>query len=375
MSFFYVEHREKKARAGILRTAHSTIKTPAFMPVGTQGSVKTLDSRELREEVKTPIILANAYHLYLRPGTEILEEAGGLHQFMQWNGSILTDSGGFQVYSLAENRKIKPDGVEFKSHIDGGKHYFTPRKVVDIQRSIGSDIMMVLDECTPYPCEYGYAKKSLELTHSWAKISREHFKKTRPKYGFEQFQFGIVQGSVYEDLRKKSAEFIASLEFDGNAIGGLAVGEPAEMMYSLTEIVCEILPEDKPRYLMGVGTPVNLLESVARGVDMFDCVLPSRNARHGILYTKQGYIKITNAKFRRDFSPIDEQSDLPSDKIYSKAYLHHLFRAKEYLAYRLATLHNLRFFVSLLQEAREHILAATFYEWKEKLVPLLMRKL
>ncbi len=373
--FFVLQSKEKKARAGLLTTAHSTIKTPAFMPVGTQGTVKTLDSRELKEEVKTPIILGNSYHLYLRPGLEVLEQAGGLHRFMQWDGSILTDSGGFQVYSLADNRKIKADGVEFKSHIDGSKHWFSPSNIVDIQRIIGSDILMVLDECTPYPCEYSYAKKSLDLTHRWAETARKYFLETKPKYGFPQFQFGIVQGSVYEDLRKKSAEFISDLDFEGNAIGGLAVGEPAETMYSLTEIVCEILPENKPRYLMGVGTPVNLLESVARGVDMFDCVLPSRNARHGILYTKQGYIKITNAKFKKDFSLIDPESDLPSDTTYSKAYLHHLFKAKEYLALRLATLHNLRFFVSLLQEAREHILQGTFYQWKEKIIPALLRKL
>ena len=375
MTFFKLIHTTKKARAGIITTDHSTIETPVFMPVGTQATVKTLDSLELENTIKAPIILANTYHLYLRPGTEILHKAGGLHKFMSWNKSILTDSGGFQVYSLSENRKLTKEGVEFKSHIDGSKHFFTPEKIVEIQRIIGSDIMMVLDECTPYPCDYNYAKKSLQLTHNWAERSRKHFLNTQPLYEHKQFQFGIVQGSTYPDLRKKSAEFIAQLNFDGIAIGGLAVGEPNEIMYEITEKVCDILPKNKPRYLMGVGTPVNLLESIARGVDMFDCVLPSRNARHGILYTSEGILKITNAKFKNDFSPIDPKSELKHDKIFTKAYLHHLFKAKEFLALKLATLHNLYFFVNLLRQAREHILNETFYEWKEEMVIKLSKKL
>ncbi len=377
MSFFELKHKStnSKARAGIITTDHSIIETPVFMPVGTQATVKTLDSLELKNIVQAPIILGNTYHLYLRPGTEILKQAGGLHKFMAWDNSILTDSGGFQVYSLSENRKLSQKGVDFKSHIDGSKHFFTPESVVEIQRIIGSDIMMVLDECTPYPCDYEYAKKSLKLTHNWAERSREHFLKTNPIYGHKQFQFGIVQGSVYKDLREESAKFISDLDFEGIAIGGLAVGEPAEVMYELTEAVCDILPENKPRYLMGVGTPVNLLEAIDRGVDMFDCVLPTRNARHGILYTSRGFIKITNAKYKNDFSPIDETSDLIYDRIYTKAYLHHLFKAKEYLALKIASIHNVFFFVNLLREARRQILADNFRGWKDEIVPRLNIKL
>lgn len=357
-----------KARAGEIETAHGIIQTPIFMPVGTVGSVKAVSQQALYQEVKAQIILGNTYHLYLRPGTSVLKNAGGLHRFMNWEKPILTDSGGYQVYSLANSRKLTEDGVVFQSHIDGSKHLFTPEKVIDIQREIGSDIMMVLDECTPYPCEYQYAKKSMHLTHRWAERAKQYISETDPLYGYSQTLFPIVQGSTYKDLRKESAEYIAGLDLEGNAIGGLSVGEPAEDMYEMTELVCGILPQNKPRYLMGVGTPENILECIALGVDMFDCVMPTRNARHGLLFTKEGIRNIKNVKYENDFSPLDETSDYEGDKFYSKAYLRHLFKANELLAFQIASIHNLHFYLWLVGEARKQILAGTFAEWKKEMV-------
>src|SRR6201996_9095730 len=329
-----------KARAGEITTAHGTIQTPIFMPVGTAGTVKAVHQHELRNDIKAQIILGNTYHLYLRPGLDVLEQAGGLHKFNGWDGPILTDSGGYQVYSLTEVRKIKEEGVTFRSHIDGSKHLFTPENVMDIQRIIGADIIMAFDECTPYPCDYIYAKKSIEMTHRWLKRCCEHFDRTEPKYGYSQTLFPIVQGSVYKDLRIKSAEVIASFEREGNAIGGLSVGEPAEEMYAMTEIVCGILPHEKPRYLMGVGTPINILENIALGIDMFDCVMPTRNARNGMLFTKDGIINIKNEKWKNDFSPIEADSELFADKFYSKSYLRHLIHSGEMLGAQIATFYN-----------------------------------
>ena len=364
-----------KARAGEIETAHGTIQTPIFMPVGTAGTVKAVHQRELKEDIKAQIILGNTYHLYLRPGLDTIEKAGGLHKFNGWNGPILTDSGGYQVYSLSGVRKIKEEGVTFRSHIDGSKHLFTPEGVMDIQRTIGADIIMAFDECTPYPCDYTYARQSMEMTHRWLKRCCDRFDSTEAKYGYDQTLFPIVQGSTYTDLRIKSAETIASFNREGNAIGGLSVGEPAEEMYKMTEVVCNILPTDKPRYLMGVGTPVNLLENIALGIDMFDCVMPTRNARNGMLFTSNGIINIQNEKWKNDFSPLEADSELFADTQYTKAYLRHLMQSKEILAAQIASLHNLHFYLWLMKEARSQIIAGTFYDWKNKMVKQLAQRL
>ena len=364
-----------KARLGELTTAHGKIQTPIFMPVGTAATVKGVHQHEADKDTQAQIILGNTYHLYLRPGLEVLEKAGGLHQFMNWQKPILTDSGGYQVYSLSGKRKIKEEGVKFQSHIDGSYHLFTPENVMDIQRTIGADIIMAFDECTPYPCDYNYAKKSMHMTHRWLKRCCERFDSTEAKYGFEQSLFPIVQGSVYKDLRKQSAEKIASFEREGNAIGGLSVGEPHDLMYEMTEIVCNVLPEDKPRYLMGVGTPTNLLENIALGVDMFDCVMPTRNARNGMIFTSEGTINIKNKKWADDFSPIDENGTSYVDSSYSKAYVRHLFTVNEMLGKQITTLHNIRFYLWLMEQAREHLVAGTFTVWKNKMVKKLDRRL
>ena len=364
-----------KARLAELTTAHGKIQTPIFMPVGTAATVKGVHQHEADKDTQAQIILGNTYHLYLRPGLEVLEKAGGLHQFMNWQKPILTDSGGYQVYSLSGKRKIKEEGVKFQSHIDGSYHLFTPENVMDIQRTIGADIIMAFDECTPYPCDYNYAKKSMHMTHRWLKRCCERFDSTEAKYGFEQSLFPIVQGSVYKDLRKQSAEKIASFEREGNAIGGLSVGEPHDLMYEMTEIVCKVLPEDKPRYLMGVGTPTNLLENIALGVDMFDCVMPTRNARNGMIFTSEGTINIKNKKWADDFSPIDENGTSYVDSSYSKAYVRHLFTVNEMLGKQITTLHNIRFYLWLMEQAREHLAAGTFNEWKNKMVKKLDRRL
>jgi len=366
---------QSRARAGLIETAHGTIATPIFMPVGTAGTVKAVHQHELVHDIQAQIILGNTYHLYLRPGLDVLRQAGGLHRFNSWDRPILTDSGGYQVYSLTEVRKIREEGVTFRSHIDGAKHLFTPEGVMDIQRVIGADIVMAFDECTPYPCDYPYAKRSLDLTHRWLKRCCDRFDQTEPLYGYEQTLFPIVQGSVYKDLREKSAETVASLGREGNAIGGLSVGEPAEEMYAMTELVCNILPADRPRYLMGVGTPVNILENIALGVDMFDCVMPTRNARNGMLFTRHGIINIKNKKWENDFSPIDADSDLLADRVYSKAYLRHLIRSQEILGAQIASLHNLYFYLWLVKEARAHILAGDFLEWKNNMVKQLDERL
>ncbi len=359
---------KSKARAGIVQTAHGDIETPIFMPVGTAGTVKAVHQRELEYDIQAQIILGNTYHLYLRPGTGLLEKAGGLHKFNGWSKPILTDSGGYQVYSLSENRKINNEGVTFKSHIDGSKHLFTPENVMDIQRSIGADIIMALDECTPYPCEYEYAKKSLVITHQWLQRCVKQINNTEPRYGYEQTLFPIVQGSVYKDLRIQSAEFIAAQDQQGNAIGGLSVGEPHELMYEMTDVVCSILPADKPRYLMGVGTPENILECIALGVDMFDCVMPTRNARNGMLFTTQGIVNIRNEKWKDDLSPIDAELGGYASTFHSKAYLRHLIINKEILGAQIATIHNLTFYLWLVKEARKQILNKTFAEWKNVMV-------
>lgn len=363
------------ARAGIITTDHGCIETPIFMPVGTVGSVKAVHMRELRDEIKAQIILGNTYHLYLRPGMEIIEKAGGLHKFNGWERPILTDSGGFQVFSLSSNRKLKEEGAYFRSHIDGSKHLFTPEKVVDIQRSIGSDIMMALDECPPGTSDYDYAKKSLALTTRWLARGWKHFNETQPKYGHSQAFFPIVQGCVYPDLRKESAKFVADLGAEGNAIGGLAVGEPAEKMYEMIEVVNDILPQDKPRYLMGVGTPANILEAIDRGVDMMDCVMPTRNGRNGMLFTKNGIMNMKNKKWADDFTPIEEDGATYVDRFYSKAYLRHLFVSQELLAMQIASIHNLGFYLWLVGEARKHILAGDFKAWKEEMVINVTRRL
>lgn len=363
------------ARAGEILTDHGKIKTPIFMPVGTVGSVKAVHQRELRDDIFAQIILGNTYHLYLRPGLDILQEAGGLHKFIGWDMPILTDSGGYQVYSLANQRKIKEEGVQFKSHIDGSKHFFTPENVMDIQRKIGADIIMAFDECTPYPCEYSYAEKSMHMTHRWLTRCIQRFDETAGLYGYSQTLFPIVQGSVYPELRKQSAEFIAAQNREGNAIGGLSVGEPHEDMYAMTDLVCSILPKDKPRYLMGVGTPENILESIALGIDMFDCVLPTRNARHGLLYTSEGIINIRNKKWERDFSPIDPMENAYVDTDYSKAYLRHLLQANELLAAQIASVHNLSFYLWLVEEARAHIIEGDFASWKNSMVKKLSQRL
>jgi queuine tRNA-ribosyltransferase len=366
---------QSKARAGEIITDHGTIKTPIFMPVGTAGTVKAVHQRELDEDIKAQIILGNTYHLYLRPGLDTIGKAGGLHKFNGWEKPILTDSGGYQVYSLSGVRKIKEEGVTFRSHINGSKHLFTPENVMDIQRTIGADIIMAFDECTPYPCEYNYASKSLDMTHRWLKRCCDRFDSTEAHYGYSQTLFPIVQGSVYKDLRKKSAEVIASFNREGNAIGGLSVGEPAEEMYAMTEVVCDILPFEKPRYLMGVGTPMNILENIALGIDMFDCVMPTRNARNGMLFTKNGMMNMRNEKWKDDFSPIEEDSNLFSDRNYSKAYLRHLITSKEILGAQIATLHNLHFYIWLVNEAREKIISGDFYNWKASMIKQLSQRL
>jgi queuine tRNA-ribosyltransferase len=374
---FTLQHSDpqSKARAGLLETAHGVIETPIFMPVGTAGTVKAVHQRELKNDIQAQIILGNTYHLYLRPGTSVLEAAGGLHKFMNWDGPILTDSGGFQVFSLSGIRKIKEEGVQFSSHIDGSKHLFTPERAMDIQRSIGGDIIMAFDECTPYPCEYAEAKKSMELTHRWLTRCCDHFDNTNSLYGYEQNLFPIVQGSTYKDLRKQSAEFIASKERAGNAIGGLSVGEPAEMMYEITDQITDILPKDKPRYLMGVGTPANIIEGIALGVDMFDCVMPTRNARNGMLFTKNGIINIRNEKWKSDFSPIEEDGATYVDTYYSKAYLRHLNSNNEMLGAQIASIHNLGFYLWLTKEARKRIIDGTFSEWKPVILENITRRL
>lgn len=374
---FKLEAKDKgsKARTGTITTDHGEIKTPIFMPVGTAGSVKAVHQRELENDIRAQIILGNTYHLYLRPGLDIIEKAGGLHKFNGWNRPILTDSGGYQVYSLSETRKIKEEGVTFRSHIDGSKHIFSPEAVMDIQRIIGADIIMAFDECTPYPCEYDYAQQSMHMTHRWLQRCCEHFDNTEGKYGYSQTLFPIVQGSVYPDLRKQSAEAIASHGREGNAIGGLSVGEPAEMMYEMTDLVCDILPYDKPRYLMGVGTPANILECIALGVDMFDCVMPTRNARNGMLFTSEGIINIRNKKWESDFSPIDANLGGYVDSFYSKAYLRHLVISKEILGAQIASIHNLAFYLWLVGEARAQIEAGTFADWKNKMVEKVSRRL
>ncbi|MDG1743044.1 MAG: tRNA guanosine(34) transglycosylase Tgt [Polaribacter sp.] len=366
---------KSQARAGVITTDHGTIETPIFMPVGTVGTVKGVHQTELKEEINPDIILGNTYHLYLRPGLDILEKAGGLHKFMNWDRNILTDSGGYQVYSLSGRRKINEEGVKFKSHIDGSMHFFTPENVMETQRTIGADIIMAFDECTPYPCDYNYAKRSMHMTHRWLDRCVNHLEKLPFKYGFEQTFFPIVQGSTYKDLRKQSAEYIANAGAAGNAIGGLSVGEPAEELYAMTEVVTAILPEDKPRYLMGVGTPINILENIALGIDMFDCVMPTRNARNGMLFTAHGTINIKNKKWEEDFSPIDDMAITWVDTLYSKAYLRHLFAAKEMLGKQIASIHNLGFYVWLTREARKHILAGDFREWKDKMVKQMNKRL
>lgn len=375
--FFQLTHTDpqSKARAGNISTAHGEIPTPIFMPVGTAGSVKAVHQRELENDIKAKIILGNTYHLYLRPGIGLLEKAGGLHQFNGWNRPILTDSGGYQVYSLSDNRKINPEGVTFKSHIDGSKHFFSPEGVMDIQRSIGADIVMAFDECTPYPCEYDYAKESMHLTHAWLKRCIDRMEETEPKYGYEQRLFPIVQGSVYKDLRRQSAEFIASMNQQGNAIGGLSVGEPHEDMYAMTEEVCQILPADKPRYLMGVGTPENILESIALGIDMFDCVMPTRNARNGMLFTTQGIVNIRNEKWKDDLSPLDPELGGYASTFHSKAYLRHLIINQEILGAQIASIHNLTFYLWLVGEARNQILAGHFTNWKNRMVKIVSQRL
>ena len=370
-----ITDKNSNARAGRITTDHGIIETPIFMPVGTVASVKGVHQRELKNDINPDIILGNTYHLYLRPQIPILEQAGGLHKFMNWDRNILTDSGGYQVYSLSANRKIKEEGVKFRSHIDGSHHVFTPEKVMEIQRSIGADIIMAFDECTPYPCDYNYAKRSMHMTHRWLDRCLTHLQKVPLKYDYEQSFFPIVQGSTYKDLRQQSAEYIAGVDAEGNAIGGLSVGEPAEEMYAMTEVVCDILPKDKPRYLMGVGTPINILENIALGIDMFDCVMPTRNARNGMLFTAHGTINIKNKKWADDFSPIDDMGITFVDTDYSKAYLKHLFSVNELLGKQIATIHNLGFYLWLVREARKHILEGDFRTWKDKMVKQMDKRL
>lgn len=364
-----------RARAGLLRTSHGAIHTPIFMPVGTAGTVKAVHQRELETDIGAEIILGNTYHLYLRPGTDLLQKAGGIHKFNGWNRPILTDSGGYQVYSLADNRKISEEGVAFKSHIDGSKHYFTPESVIDVERAIGADIIMALDECTPYPCDPDYAQKSMDMTHRWLKRCVNRMNETEPLYGYSQSLFPIIQGSTYKDLRLRSAEFAASLNLDGNAIGGLSVGEPHELMYEMTHEVCNILPTSKPRYLMGVGTPENILECIALGIDMFDCVMPTRNARNGMLFTTEGIINIRNEKWKDDLTPIDPALGGYASTFYSRAYLRHLVMSKEILGAQIATIHNLTFYLWLVKEARRKIIEGNFAPWKESMVKKVTQRL
>ena len=374
---FRIEHCDpgSAARAGSLITDHGLVHSPFFMPVGTAGAVKALHIRDLRDEIRAEIMLSNTYHLYLRPGTRIISEAGGLHKFNGWDRPILTDSGGFQIYSLTDIRKITDEGVVFQSHIDGSRHQFTPESAIDIQRSLGADIIMAFDECTPWPCEYEYAKKSLNRTHKWLDRCIKHFQNTECPHGYTQALFPIIQGSTFEDLRMQSAEYIAAKEADGYAIGGLSVGEPAKIMYSITSLVCNILPQEKPRYLMGVGTPANILESIALGIDMFDCVIPTRNGRNGMLFTRDGIINIKNEKWKDDFSPVESGGGMFSDRQYTKAFLRHLFISGEMLAAMIATMHNLGFYIWLMKEARNHIVDGDFAKWKQEMVVKLMRKL
>ncbi|HLU86133.1 MAG TPA: tRNA guanosine(34) transglycosylase Tgt [Taishania sp.] len=364
-----------KARAGKLHTDHGVIETPIFMPVGTAGTVKGVHQHELNDDIQAQIILGNTYHLFLRPGLDVIESAGGLHKFNGWEKPILTDSGGYQVYSLAGSRKITEEGVKFQSHINGSYHFFTPEGVMDIQRTIGADIIMAFDECTPYPCDYRYAKKSMHMTHRWLQRCMNRFNETDPKYGYNQALFPIVQGSTYKDLRTESAETIASHNAVGNAIGGLSVGEPDEDLYGMTDLVCSILPKDKPRYLMGVGTPQNLIECIALGVDMFDCVMPTRNARHGLLFTWEGTINIKNQKWEKDFSPLDENGTSYVDKFYTKAYVRHLIKSNELLGAQIASIHNLAFYLQVVKEARKQILNGIFATWKDQIIPKLERRL
>jgi len=375
--FFEVEHKDKysRARAGIIRTDHGNIETPVFMPVGTAGSVKGVHQKDLIEDSKARIILGNTYHLFLRPGIDIIQKAGGIHRFISWNKPILTDSGGYQVFSLAENRKLKEDGAHFSSHIDGSKHIFTPENIVDIQRQIGADFIMAFDECTPFPCDYEYARNSMELTHRWLSRGIEQFNKTEPLYGYQQHFLPIVQGSIYKDLRQKSAEYIASCNMNANAIGGLSVGEPVDEMYAMIEAVANILPEDKPRYLMGVGTPANLLEAISMGMDMFDCVMPTRNGRNGMLFTREGIMNIKNKKWADDFSPVDPLGASFVDKYYSKAYLRHLIVSNEMLGAQIASMHNLAFYLWLMDYARRKIREGSFQTWKTKMVKKLTTRL
>jgi queuine tRNA-ribosyltransferase len=376
MKFDLINNDSKSgARAGVIQTDHGTIETPIFMPVGTAGTVKAVHQKELRDDIAADIILGNTYHLYLRPGLDVLESAGGLHKFNGWDKPILTDSGGYQVYSLSGTRKIKEEGVTFQSHIDGSKHLFSPEYVMDIQRTIGADFIMAFDECTPYPCEFNYAKDSMHMTHRWLKRCCDRFDTTEPKYGYNQTLMPIVQGSVYPELRKISAEKIASFDRPANAIGGLSVGEPHEDMYAMTDLVCSILPKDKPRYLMGVGTPANILECIALGIDMFDCVMPTRNARNGMLFTAEGIINIKNEKWRKEFSLIDPSLDNGVSNFYSKSYLRHLIISKEILGAQIASIHNLSFYLWLVKEARKHILANTFADWKAIMVQKLVNRL
>lgn len=376
MTFNVISNDPKcNARAGLITTDHGQIETPIFMPVGTQGTVKCVHTRELKDDIKAQIILGNTYHLYLRPGTEILEQVGGLHKFNAFDGPILTDSGGFQVFSLSGIRKLTKEGVEFRSHIDGSKHFFSPERVIDIERSIGADIMMVLDECTPGTADYNYAKKSLDLTEKWLDRCMNHYRETEPKYGYYQSLFPIVQGCTYPDLRRRAAENVASKGADGNAIGGLAVGEPADVMYEMIEVVNDILPKDKPRYLMGVGTPENILEGIERGVDMFDCVMPTRNGRNALLFTSHGTMNMRNKKWENDFTPLDPDGTSYVDSTYSKAYVHHLFKAQEFLAMQIASLHNLAFYLWLVKEARKHIVEGTYVAWKNCMIKELGQRL
>ena len=360
--------QNSKARAGLFRTDHGEVETPVFMPVGTQGTVKAVNQDYLKNHLNAQIVLSNTYHLYLRPGTEVLEKAGGLHRLMNWDRPILTDSGGFQIFSLADLRHLKKDGVEFRSHLDGSKHFFTPQNVVEIQRSIGSDIMMVLDECTPFPCEYEYAEKSVKLTSDWAAQAKNVFESSKQKYGYDQNLFGIIQGSTYKDLREHSAKEIIDLDFNGFAIGGLAVGEPTEIMYDMVDFTTDFMPEYKPRYLMGVGRPENLLEGIERGIDMFDCVMPTRNARNAYLFTWNGILSMRNARYKDDFSPVDETCECYTCQNFSRAYIRHLFIAKEILALELASIHNLFFYLNLMRTARTQIINGNFSEWKSKII-------
>lgn len=362
------QDKNSKARAGLFRTDHGVVETPAFMPVGTQGTVKAVNQDYLKNHLNAQIVLSNTYHLYLRPGTEVLEKAGGLHRLINWDRSILTDSGGFQIFSLADLRLLKKDGVEFKSHLDGSKHFFSPQNVIEIQRSIGSDIMMVLDECTPFPCEYEYAQKSVKLTSDWASKAKETFANSKPKYGYDQNLFGIIQGSTYKDLRERSVNEIIKLDFNGYAIGGLAVGEPTETMYDIVDFTTDFMPENQPRYLMGVGRPENLLEAIERGVDMFDCVMPTRNARNAYLFTYNGILSMRNARYKDDFSSLDDSCECYTCKNFTRAYIRHLFIAKEILALELASIHNLFFYLNLMRTARAQIIKGNFSEWKSKII-------